>query len=289
MAITVNTKLIPLLGMPLGQSFSPRMQNEAYESMGFDACYFPIECDTAHIGDIIQGLRYMNIAGFAVTKPNKEFAVQFMDEMDPLAEKMGTINTVVKVGSKLKGYNTDGYGATKSLILEGVQFEDSTFFVWGAGGTGKSVCFTMADLGAKKMYICSRSDKCERLAADLNEKFGREVATAIRSAREDEVKAKVAESDVLMNLSGLGMKGHEGETPIDPACIRPEQICFDATYNPLRTQFLLDAEAKGCKVINGLGMVIYQGARQIELWSGVDEAPVDQMTKTINAIVADMQ
>lgn len=285
------TKLIALLGTPLGQSFSPRMQNEAYAAMGFDAHYFPLECDNTLIGNNIANIKKDDsFAGFAVTKPNKEFAVQFMDEMDSLAEKMGTINTVVRsADGKLKGYNTDGYGATKSLQLEGVDFENSTFFVWGAGGTGKSVCFTMAHMGAKKMYICSRSEKCEVLAKDLNEKFGREVAVAIRQANHDEVVKAAQTCDVLMNLSGLGMRGHEGETVIEKENIKPNQICFDATYNPLKTQFLLDAEAQGCKIINGLGMVIYQGARQIELWAGVEKAPVEQMTETINQIVAEMQ
>ncbi len=285
------TKLIALLGTPLGQSFSPRMQNEAYASMGFDAHYFPLECDNTLIGNNIANIKKDNsFAGFAVTKPNKEFAVQFMDEMDPLAEKMGTINTVVRsADGKLKGYNTDGYGATKSLQLEGVDFEKSTFFVWGAGGTGKSVCFTMAYLGAKKMYICSRSEKCEVLAKDLNEKFGREVAVAIRQANHEEVVKAAQTCDVLMNLSGLGMRGHEGETVIEKENIKPNQICFDATYNPLKTQFLLDAEAQGCKIINGLGMVIHQGARQIELWAGVEQGPVEKMTETINQIVAEMQ
>ena len=285
-----NTKLIALLGTPLGQSFSPRMQNEAYEAMGFDAHYFPLECDNNLIGNNIANIKKDNsFAGFAVTKPNKEFAVQFMDEMDSLAEKMGTINTVVRsADGKLKGYNTDGYGATKSLQLEGVDFEKTSFFVWGAGGTGKSVCFTMAHMGAKKMYICSRSEKCEVLAKDLNEKFGREVAVAIRQANHDEVVKAAQTCDVLMNLSGLGMRGHEGETVIEKENIKPNQICFDATYNPLKTQFLLDAEAQGCKIINGLGMVIHQGARQIELWAGVEKAPVEKMTETINAIVAEM-
>ena len=286
----MGSKLIALLGTPLGQSFSPRMQNEAYASMGFDAHYFPLETNNELIGNNIANIKKDNsYAGFAVTKPNKEFAVQFMDEMDGLAEKMGTNNTVVRsAAGKLKGYNTDGFGATKSLELEGVKFDETTFFVWGAGGTGKSVCFTMADLGAKKMFISSRSEKCEVLAKDLNEKFGREVAVAIRTADEEAVKAAVAESDVLMNLSGLGMRGHEGETPIAKECIKPEHVCFDATYNPLKTQFLLDAEEKGCKIINGLGMVIYQGARQIELWAGVEQAPVEQMFKTIDQIVAEM-
>ena len=281
-----DTKLIALLGTPLGQSFSPRMQNEAYKAIGFDGHYFPLETDNTLIGNNIANIKKdSSYAGFAVTKPNKEFAVQFMDEMDPLAEKMGTINTVVRsADGSCKGYNTDGYGATKSLELEGVNFEETTFFVWGAGGTGKSVCFAMANLGAKKMYICSRSEKCEVLAADLNEKFGRDVAVAVRQADEAGVIAGVAESNVLMNLSGLGMRGKEEETVIDKQYIKPEHVCFDATYNPLKTRFLVEAEEKGCKIINGLGMVIYQGARQIELWTG-KEAPVEQMFKTIDDIV----
>ena len=167
--------------------------------------------------------------------------------------------------------------------LEGIKFEESTFFVWGAGGTGKSVCFTMADMGAKKMYISSRSEKCEILAKDLNEKFGREVAVAIRTADQEAVIKAVEESDVLVNLSGLGMRGHEDETVIDKKYIKSNQVCFDATYNPLKTRFLQEAEEQGCKIINGLGMVIYQGARQIELWTG-KEAPVEQMFKTIDDI-----
>lgn len=282
-----DIKLIALLGTPLGQSFSPRMQNEAYKAINFDAHYFPLETNNELIGNNIANIKKDDAyAGFAVTKPNKEFAVQFMDEMDSLAEKMGTINTVVRsADGTLKGYNTDGFGATKSMELEGVNFAESTFFVWGAGGTGKSVCFTMADLGAKKMYISSRSEKCEVLAADLNEKFGREVAVAIRTADQEAVIKAVEESDVLVNLSGLGMRGHEDETVIDKKYIKSNQICFDATYNPLKTRFLQEAEEQGCKIINGLGMVIYQGARQIELWTG-QEAPVEQMFQTINDIVA---
>jgi len=127
-----DTKLIALLGTPLGQSFSPRMQNEAYAAINFDAHYFPLECDNELIGNNIANIKKdSSFAGFAVTKPNKEFAVQFMDEMDSLAEKMGTINTVVKqADGTLKGYNTDGFGATKSMELEGVKFDQSTFFVW---------------------------------------------------------------------------------------------------------------------------------------------------------------
>ena len=282
-----DIKLIALLGTPLGQSFSPRMQNEAYKAINFDAHYFPLETNNELIGNNIANIKKDDAyAGFAVTKPNKEFAVQFMDEMDSLAEKMGTINTVVRsADGTLKGYNTDGFGATKSMELEGVNFAESTFFVWGAGGTGKSVCFTMADLGAKKMYISCRSEKCEVLAADLNEKFGREVAVAIRTADQEAVIKAVEESDVLVNLSGLGMRGHEDETVIDKKYIKSNQICFDATYNPLKTRFLQEAEEQGCKIINGLGMVIYQGARQIELWTG-QEAPVEQMFQTINDIVA---
>ena len=285
--ITVNTKMIGLLGTPLGQSFSPRMQNEAYAAIGLDYHYFPIEVDNEHIADVINGIRYMNFAGFAVTKPNKEFAVQFMDEMDELAAKMGSINTVVKTGTKLKGYNTDGEGAAKSLLDEGVVFNESTFFVWGAGGAGRSVIATLAYKGAKKVYICDISDKCFELAKDINDKFA-PIAEAVKSTDVEKVLELVEKSDVLMNLSGLGMKGHEDETPIDKKYIKPNHVCFDATYNPIKTKFLLEAEEKGCKVINGLGMVINQGALQVKLWSGRPE-PYEQMTKTINDILKEVK
>ena len=111
MKIDINTKMITLLGKPLGQSFAARMQNAGYEAAGLNMLYFYTEVDKDHLGDVVNGLRYMNFAGFAVTKPNKVRVLRYLDELDPLCKKMGASNTVVKTPEgKLIGYNTDGVG-----------------------------------------------------------------------------------------------------------------------------------------------------------------------------------
>lgn len=136
MKIDINTKMITLLGKPLGQSFAARMQNAGYEAAGLNMLYFYTEVDKDHLGDVVNGLRYMNFAGFAVTKPNKVRVLRYLDELDPLCKKMGASNTVVKTPEgKLIGYNTDGVGFYTSLVEEGkINVEESTFFCFGAGG-----------------------------------------------------------------------------------------------------------------------------------------------------------
>ena len=155
MKIDINTKMITLLGKPLGQSFAARMQNAGYEAAGLNMLYFYTEVDKDHLGDVVNGLRYMNFAGFAVTKPNKVRVLRYLDELDPLCKKMGASNTVVKTPEgKLIGYNTDGVGFYTSLVEEGkINVEESTFFCFGAGGAGRAMCSVLAYHGAKKIYI----------------------------------------------------------------------------------------------------------------------------------------
>ena len=274
--ITVNTKLIALLGSPVEHSVSPKMQNYVYSKLGIDACYIPVECTAEHLGDVINGIRCMNYAGFALTTPNKEAAMQYVDELDSLAEKMGAINTVVKTGTHLKGYNTDGEGAVKSLADEGVDIKASAYFQWGAGGAGKAVCYTLAHHGARRIYLCDFAEKADKMVAELREKFPQTEAIAVHIGDDAAISAGIKDADVLLNLSGLGMSGKENLTPVDAALIEPRHICFDATYKPERTLFLRNAEEKGCRVINGLGMVVNQGALQVNLWFGC-EPPFEEM------------
>ena len=162
MKIDINTKMITLLGKPLGQSFAARMQNAGYEAAGLNMLYFYTEVDKDHLGDVVNGLRYMNFAGFAVTKPNKVRVLRYLDELDPLCKKMGASNTVVKTPEgKLIGYNTDGVGFYTSLVEEGkINVEESTFFCFGAGGAGRAMCSVLAYHGAKKIYITENGLSC---------------------------------------------------------------------------------------------------------------------------------
>lgn len=284
--ITVNTKLIGLLGMPLGQSFSPACQNAVYEEMGWDLCYFSIEIpDKENFVPIVNGIRRMNFAGFAVTKPYKVEIVQYLDEVDSLAAKIGSCNTVV-VGENghLKGYNTDGIGAIRSMEENaGITFEGNTFFSFGAGGTGRSVCFEIASRKPRQLYITDPTPAGEELVQSINRYFPG-TCTAVPNGDTEAVHKAVADSNVVMNLSGLGMAGKEGMTPLDKTVFRKEQVCFDATYNPLKTRFLKEAEEAGCRILNGMGMMTYQGTRQMYIWTGNPE-PVECYKKNLQEIL----
>ena len=283
MNVDINTKMITLLGDPLKQSFAARMQNAGYEAAGLNMLYFYTETDNEHLGDIVKGLRYMNFAGFAVTKLNKVKVLEYLDELDPLCEKMGASNTVVKTADgKLIGYNTDGVGFYTSLVEEGkVKVDESVFFCFGAGGAGRAMCSILAYHGARKIYITDYFDSAaEELVKDINENFA-PVAEMVPKGD----FSKIAACDVVLNASGIGMGAHIGETPMPEEYIQPSQLYFDACYNPDKTQFLLNAEAKGCRILNGLGMSLYQGAAQIELWTG-GKAPVEAMRKELLDIIA---
>ncbi len=287
--ITVDTKLIALMGNPLRQSFAPRMQNEAYRALGLDFLYFPLEVENDHLSDMVQAFRNLNSPGFAVTKPNKIKVIEYLDGLDEFAGKMGAVNTVVKRDGKLIGYNTDGPGFIRALTLEtGCNLKESTFFAFGAGGAGRAICCALAFHGAKEIIIVDRFDAASQsLAQDINKNFA-SVAKWISFEEKAAYEKVISQCDVVMNCSGVGMYPHIDETPIDIALLHAGQIVFDATYNPLKTLFLQQAEKVGCRILNGLGMSIHQGAIQVNLWSGMPE-PVEIMTESINKIVAEIQ
>ena len=286
MKVDINTKMITLLGKPLSQSFAARMQNAGYEAAGLNMLYFYTEVEKDHLGDVVNGLRYMNFAGFAVTKPNKVRVLRYLDELDPLCEKMGASNTVVKTeDGKLIGYNTDGVGFYTSLVEEGgVKVDESTFFCFGAGGAGRAMCSVLAYHGAKKIYITDFYEPCaQALVDDINTNFA-PVAELVHHGD----FTKIAACNVVMNASGIGMGSTIGQSPMPEEYVNPSQFYFDACYNPDKTQFLLNAEAKGASILNGLGMSLYQGAAQIELWTG-KKAPVDAMRKELMDILAEQK
>lgn len=284
MNVNIDTKMITLLGTPLRQSFAARMQNTGYEAAGINMLYFYTEVDKEGLGDVVTGLRHMNFAGFAVTKPNKVRVLRYLDELDPLCKKMGACNTVVKTPEgKLVGYNTDGSGFYTSLTEEGgIKVDQSVFFCFGGGGAGRAMCSILAYYGARKIYVTDVFEPCAKsLVADINENFA-PVAEFVHHGD----FSKLAACDVVMNASGIGMGATIGESPMPKEYIQSSQFYFDACYNPERTQFLKDAEEAGCKVLNGLGMSLYQGVAQIELWTG-QKAPVEAMRQELLKIVAE--
>lgn len=283
--IDINTRFITLIGTPLSQSFAARMQNTAYAAAGINMRYFYTETDSEHLGEIMDGIRYMpSFEGAAVTKPNKVKVLQYLDELDPLCEKMGACNTVVKLpDGRLKGYNTDGIGFYTSLREEAeLDVKGKRFFCFGAGGAGRAICSVLAYYGAEKIYVTSRTPESRSaVVEDINRNFA-----PVAEAVEQGDFSKLAECDVILNTSGVGMGKSIGQSPLPKEQIVPGKLYFDACYNPAKTQFLLDAEEKGCAILNGLGMSLYQGVAQIELWTG-REAPVEAMREELLKIVGE--
>lgn len=285
MTVNISTKFITLLGKPLHQSFSARMQNAAYRAMGKNMLYFYTEAEENQLEDIIKGIRNMPFAGFAVTKPNKVEVLKYLDELDPLCEKIGACNTVAVKNGRLIGYNTDSTGFRISLQKEtGIDVSQNTFFCAGAGGAGRAICCVLADDRAKKIYIFDKIDsRAQTLAEDINKNFG-PVAEFV-SFDDEAAMEKAGGADVLINATGVGMAETIDQSPFYEDIIRPEHICYDATYNPIETCFLRQGRGRGCVTVNGIGMLLYQGVAQIKIWTGED-APVETMARELEDILA---
>lgn len=286
-AITTETKLVPLLGKPLSHSYSVTIQNMMYEYIGYNYIRIPVEVEGEDVGHVVNGFRRMNIAGITATKPNKIELMKYLDEIDPLAQNIGAVNVSVLRDGKLIGYNTDGIGFISSLREEtDCQIQDAVFFCFGVGGAGRAICTTLVHERAKKLYVADiLADAAHDYAAHLAQLYPALKVEQIDLADETALRNAVSEAQVVMNISGLGMVPHLGETPIDASYFRPGQIAFDAIYNPGKTRFLQEAEKKGCHLINGKKMMAYCSMAGFELLCG-HEAPKEEWLRVLDEFVS---
>ena len=282
--ISVNTKLICLLGTPLDQSLSPKMHNNVYEKLGLDYYYFPVDVAQAEdLPVLLAAIRKMNFAGFAITKPYKIDILSYVDQIDPLAQMIGSSNTVVRsADGKLTAYNTDGMGFAESLMeAVGRDLSARTLFALGAGGAARAGTFTVVSQGLKKLYVTDvRADAAQSLAEDLKQRTDAQVILVDYQDSQAMSRA-MGDSNVVLNATGVGMIPHLGESPVDAGMLRKELFCCDMIYNPPKSKFLEDAERAGCGIMNGYEMFLRQGAAQVKLWTGheVSLAQMDEALK----------
>lgn len=281
---TVKTKLVILLGNPLGHSISPSMHNRVFETLGMDYCYIPIEVNENNLEKVFSGLTKMNVGGFNVTIPHKIGIMEFLDAVDPLAATIGAVNTICIKDGKTKGYNTDGEGFIRSLEEETkISTKGKNFFLLGCGGAARAIAMTLAFQGAGNIIISNRTvAKAQTLAAEINDKI-RNCATVVEQTNKSQAQA-LQNCDVLINCTSLGMHPHEDLLPIDELLLLPHLIVADIVYNPLMTRLLKSAEEKGCTIAPGLGMLIYQGAAAFKLWTGV-EPSISEMSEVVYSLM----
>jgi shikimate dehydrogenase len=283
--VTVHTKLISLLGDPLGQTLAPQMFNETFRKLNLDYFYFPIEIGNDKLEAVVKAIRCMNYAGFNVTKPNKIKILDYLDELDELAGIIGSVNVVTMINGILKGYNTDGIGFVQALLDEtSMDLGKNTFLVLGAGGAGRALCSTLASQGAKKLFIV---DKIDEASSSLVKSINRKIRECAEFIAFDKVPVKqlIQKSDVLVNATGVGMQPHIESTPVNKELLHKDLFVCDLVYNPLKTRLLLDAEQAGCRTMNGIDMAVIQGIKGFTLMTGLPE-PAAIMREAMYKLIA---
>ena len=281
MDISGKTRLKGLLGHPISHSLSPKMHNSAFANLGLEYAYLTFDTKEDNLEDVVAAMRALNVKGFNVTMPNKKNILNLLDEVTPEAQMIGSINTVLNENGRLIGYNTDGKGYVRSLVEKGVSIEGKRIVMAGAGGAARSVAIQLAVDGAKEMVILNRSlEKAEDICNVIQKNISTCKTEALQ-LEENILKEKLKETDIFINSTALGMHPHEDKSVIsNPDMLHHNLIVTDLIYKPSKTKLLQMAEQAGCKVINGLGMMIWQGAEAFKIWTGVD-MPVDYIKSEV--------
>ena len=272
--VTGHTELIGLLAKPIRHSMSPTMHNEAFKKLGLDYVYTVFEVDNEGLGDAVKGLRAMGVRGWNVSMPNKGPIRQYLDKLTPAAEIIGAVNTVVNDNGVLTGTITDGTGAMKALEEAGQKVAGKVLTVFGAGGAATAIQVQAALDGAKEIRIFNRDDEFYAHGEETVKKLTEKTDCKVTIGHLEDlhaVRASLDTSDILIDATSCGMKPLEDVTPVpDKSFLRPDLFVMDVVYAPRQTKFLKWCEEVGCPHINGMGMMLWQGAEAFKIWTGHD-------------------
>ncbi len=269
MKISGRTKITGLFGYPVEHTLSPAMHNAAFKALGLDYCYVPFLIHPDYLEDAVKAIRALNLCGVNVTVPHKEKVIRFLDEINEEASFIGAVNTIVNSGGRLTGYNTDGRGFMQSLFEGGISIEGRDILIIGAGGASRAISYYLSQK-TKTLYLYDiDKEKLEKLVNDL-----KNIRNNVSSIEDI---ARLERFHIIINATPLGWK-KEDPLPFDTSRLRPDQIIYDLIYK--KTRLLKGASKKGCVILNGLGMLVWQGVFAFELWTG-KKPPVKVMRKAL--------
>jgi len=279
MEIKGTTRLTGVFGFPVRHSLSPIFQNAAFQHLRLDLVYVPLEVKPDDLRLAAESLKIFDFLGVNVTIPHKKAIVPFLDELDGEARRLGVVNTVLNDQGKLKGYSTDGPGFILSLKKEGkLQPENKTVFILGAGGSAYAICGALVQAGVKHIFICNRTwEKAVALANHLKSDFSFGTVELVKFSNRHK-KSIWSDVDLLVNTTSVGLKEKE-RLLVKEENLHPGLFVYDLVYNR-QTQLLKAAAKLKLPHLNGLSMLIYQGALSFEIWTG-QKAPVAVMKKSL--------
>jgi shikimate dehydrogenase len=275
-----DKKILGIFGYPIGHTLSPLMHKVAAEYHSLDLIYLAFSVKPPDLPDAFAGVKALGISGVNLTIPHKETAVLLVDELREEARLIGAINTVVLTNGKLIGHNTDGQGFVTSLKKDANETPSGkTVLLLGAGGGARAIGIHLALAGAKMITIANRTlGRAQELAFYLKD-HSKGVSVSAISLEREVLIPYMQEADIIINATSIGM-GPE-DTPILPGeRLSSHQLVCDIVYRPLDTLLLKAAKAKGARTLDGLGMLINQGALSFKLWTGYD-MPVDLVRKRL--------
>ncbi len=275
--------LVGLIGWPVGHSKSPAMHNAAFDAAGIDGRYVLLPVHPDRVGAAVAGLRALGFRGANVTVPHKQAVIPFLDALTPEARAIGAVNTiVVQEDGMMLGTNTDAIGFARDLAEKGVSFErlqSEGALVLGAGGSARAVAYALAVRGVPTHILARRPEQAHALAASLAPHLPD--AGLLDAHPWQQLPDLAANARLIINCTPVGMTPHSDASPWPHDLpFHPEQLVYDLVYNPRQTRLMAQAQDAGAQAWNGLGMLVQQGARAWELWTGLS-APLAVMRAAV--------
>lgn len=263
-----KTQVLGVFGYPVEHSLSPAMHNAALKSLDLNCVYLPFSVRPEDLENALRSLTSLNLRGVNLTIPHKEAALKFMDHLDVSATDVGAVNTVSLNEGRLTGYNTDGTGFWAPLSDMGYSCENAHVVVLGSGGAARSVAFKLVREGAKITLVNRTVSRAEKLSLDLKQRYP-ECSVQVLGSEDQYLKDAVQQATLLVNTTKVGMyPHHENISPIEIDFLRSNLIVYDLVYNPRETCLLQGAHQRGCQTLNGVRMLVMQGAAAFEIWTG---------------------
>ena len=274
-----KTKLCAVIGDPVGHSMSPAIHNRAFAELGLDYVYVAFRVED--VGAAVAGMRALeNFRGLSVTIPHKVSILRHLDDVAEVDRRIGSVNTVVNDGGRLTGFGSDGPGALQALSDAGVKLAGKTVTILGSGGAARAIAFTLAAKARlKAMHLLGVIElELKALTRDLVRKADAPARCALMTP--DALEARIADSQVLIHCTPVGMHPKIRESVVPKAMLHRNLAVMDIVYNPLETQLLADAAARGLTTISGVEMFVNQAVIQFELWTG-KKAPREVMRRVV--------